>query len=159
MCPVFRTFVIHTHPSYCGGISPLHSSSLSLIASISLYFAKFDAWNLAESSKAHRAQLLSAFHNVLSHICLWTVVVTVNSGVHMLLFGHQEMSYRTLWMQSYIAMILATIQQKWGAAGLLPKKERQKVEYDREHASKCVRSDWYSMPPRFNDWHIEWAQV
>ncbi len=40
-------------------------------------------------------------------------------------------------------------------ADTLPNKKRKMVDYDRLRASQCVRSDWYSPYPRFDDRQFE----
>jgi hypothetical protein len=47
------------------------------------------------------------------------------------------------------------IWDKRGSPDLLPKNKQQMIEFNRERASKCVRSDWYSPSPRFDDKQCE----
>jgi hypothetical protein len=39
--------------------------------------------------------------------------------------------------------------------GIIDQNKKVKEEYDREHASKCVGSDWYNSMSRFNDRQFE----
>ena len=47
------------------------------------------------------------------------------------------------------------ILQELSSADTALNKKRKMVEYDRQRASKCVRSDWYSPCPRFDDRQFE----
>jgi hypothetical protein len=47
------------------------------------------------------------------------------------------------------------ILQESSSADTASNKKRKLVEYDRQRASKCVRSGWYSPCPRFDDHQFE----
>jgi hypothetical protein len=47
------------------------------------------------------------------------------------------------------------ILQESSSADTVSNKKRKMFEYDRQRASKCVRSNWYSPCPRFDDCQFE----
>ena len=98
--------------------------------------------------------MLIAFHNVVVH------VLALTSSV---LFGNGDVGLFVLQSRDLLEDVIRAFIVRYGigyiyqqqSSALSSKKKRKLVDYDRERASKCVRSDWFCPYPRFDDRQFE----
>ena len=98
--------------------------------------------------------MLIAFHNVVVHVFALTSSV---------LFGNGDVGLFVLQSRDILEDVIRAFIVRYGigyiyqqqSSALSSKKKRKLVDYDRERASKCVRSDWFCPYPRFDDRQFE----
>jgi len=99
--------------------------------------------------------ILTAFHNVLVHVCILTAVVLVNNGnIGWLILPPRDVLEDVIvdFIEQYDT---GYICQKPRTAQASSNRKRKMVDYDRERASKIVRRDWFCPSPRFDDRQFE----
>jgi hypothetical protein len=99
--------------------------------------------------------LLNAFYNAFIQVCILTAVFIADNEHH---HSHILSSRKVLEevVEDFIKKYnIGYILQESSSTDTASNKKRKMVEYDRQRASKCVRSDWYSPCPRFDDRQFE----
>ena len=101
--------------------------------------------------------LLNAFYNAFIQVCILTAVFIADSDSH---------RSHILLLREVMVEVVGDIIEKYDIGYILQEsssgdtasnKKRKMVEYDRQRASKCVRSDWYCPCPRFDDCQFEYT--
>ncbi len=109
--------------------------------------------------------LLNALYNAFIQVCILTVIFIADNECH---HSHILLSREVLEevVEDFIKKYdIGCILQELSSADTASNKKRKMVEYDRQRASKCVRSNWYSPCPKFDDcqfertFHIEKSMV
>ena len=99
--------------------------------------------------------MFTAFHNVIVHVCIVTALLVVNNGYSCSV----ELPPRDVLQDVITELIdcydIGYIYQPQTSSQSPSNKKRKMVDYDRERASKCARSDWFSPLPRFDDKQFE----
>jgi hypothetical protein len=109
---------------------------------------------MSKSSKSISVELLSAFQNVLNHVCILGAIVTAEAYNHAIVVPPRDavVDVGNEFINRYD---IEYIRDKRGSPDSLPMNKQKMIEYDRGRASECVRSDWYSPSPRFDDRQFE----
>ena len=110
---------------------------------------------MAKDSGSFDIGMLVAYHNVLVHVFALTSSVLFHKNRDVGSFVLQSRDILEDVIRAFIDQYdIGYIYHE--QSGALPsKKKRKLVDYDRERASKCVRSDWFCPYPRFNDRQFE----
>lgn len=99
--------------------------------------------------------MLTAFHNAIVHVCILAAVFLVNNGHDGLLYLPSRDVLEEITDEFIEQYDIGYIHQHQTSTETPTKRKRKMVDYDRERASKCVRSDWFCCLPRFNDRQFE----
>ncbi len=99
--------------------------------------------------------MFTAFHNVIVHVCIVTALLLVNNGCSCPV----ELPPRDV-LQDVITEFVdrydvGYIFQQQTSSPPSSHRKRKMIDYDRERASKCARSNWFSPVPRFDDKQFE----
>ena len=95
--------------------------------------------------------ILTAFHNVLLNDCILIAVFLVNNGNNGSLVLPPTDVLDNVIVNFIEQYDVGYICQQQHTAQSSSNSKRKKVDYDQEHVSKCVRSDWLYTLPRFDD--------
>ena len=99
--------------------------------------------------------MFTAFHTVIVHVCIVTAILVVNNGCSCTV----ELPPRDV-----LHDVITEFIDRYDVGYILPQqtsslpsshRKRKMIDYDRERASKCARSDWFSPTPRFDDKQFE----
>ncbi len=109
---------------------------------------------MGNDSSSFDIGVLIAFHNVVVHVfALTSYVLFGNGDVESFVLQNTDILEDVI--RAFIDQYdIGYIYQQHSSV-LSSKKKRKLVGYDRERASKCVRSDWFCPYPRFNDRQFE----
>ena len=110
---------------------------------------------MGEKSNFFDVGMFIAFHNVVVHVCIVTALLVVNNGYSCSV----DLPPRDVLQDVITDFIdrydIGYIYQQQTSLQSSSHRKRKMVDYDRERASKCARSDWFSPLPRFDDKQFE----
>ena len=96
-----------------------------------------------------------AFHNVVVHVCIVTALLVVNNGYCCSVDVPPRDVLQDLVTEFIDRYDIGYIYREQASSQSSSHRKRKMVDYDRERASKCARSDWFSPLPRFDDKQFE----